>query len=182
MRTKTDLQTWIARHLPGGIDWLRIDPRVNNLLAGLGRVFARVDAAAETFAADSIPDQATGDRLVAWEDALNLPDEDYPATPDVASRQAAVKRALAQGARATPALYVSLATLWDVVASVSEPTDWPFHFWLIGPPEHVKVARAGVSKAGDKLKSTSTTWDHIERLVARFKPAHIQAHSADLYP
>ncbi|MBP7149879.1 MAG: DUF2313 domain-containing protein [Acidobacteria bacterium] len=176
-RTASEHATWIARHLPPGLDWLSFD--VGDVIRGLGRVFARVYTAIGTFRTDSVPSGATGDRLAAWEDALALPDPDYPSTTTVEERQAEVVRALAQGGTPNDTLYESLADAWDVTADIWTPAGWPYHFWLLGPAEHVRVARAGSAKCGDRLKETSDTWDRIERLVLRHAPGHLWPHFAD---
>ena len=179
-RTKDDWASWLSRHLPPGLDWLAIDPRVRRLLTGLGRVLVRLDGDAATFRADAIPSQSTGDRLAAWEDALALPDGDYPPAPSVAERQAEVVRVLAQGGIPTNDLYEALAAVWGVTALVWEPVGWAYHFWLCGPVEHIVTFRAGVGKCGEKLVWTSPTWDHIESLCRRWKPAHIVVHFTDV--
>mgnify|MGYP000926555835 CR=1 FL=1 len=177
--TKDDYKTLLGRLLPPGLDFAALDPRVGRLLAGLGRVFARADEAAEDFTNDAVADHATGDRLASWEDATALPDPDYPPTAgDDAARQAEVRRVLGQGHIPTPAFYESLATVWGLVSRCAEYAGWPYHAWLFGPPAHIRVFRCGM-KCGAPLRNASGTWEHVERLCRRYKPAHIRLHFAD---
>lgn len=179
-RTKDNYKTLLSRLLPPGLDWAVIDQRVGRLLAGLGRVFVRQDDAAQAFATDAVADHAMGDRLATWEDTCALPDPDYPPTNgETAARQAEVRRVLGQGHIPTPSFYESLAAVWSLVAHCAEYTRWPYHAWLLGPHEHVRVFRCGASRCGQRLKWTSETWDHVERLCRRYKPAHIRLHFAD---
>jgi uncharacterized protein YmfQ (DUF2313 family) len=184
----TQYQRRLASMLPPGIDWLRVDPRVERLLKGLGAVGARVDATVEAFARDLLATQSEGETLAAWESALGLPDADRPEVDptDVAARQAAVSKALCllvtsnpdQNATATLALFVTLADEWGIAVRADEPSSNPSEVWIYGPPEHVKVFRCG-SHCGDHIKEASATWEHVEVLICRYVPAHVRVHFVD---
>ena len=180
MRTAPQIAEWIARHLPRGMRWHLVDPRVGRLISGLGRVMRRVEEAQAVIAAGRVPSQSTGDVLAWWEDALHLPDTDRPLPVSEAERQAEVARVLGSGSYPTGAAYVAMAAVWSLVASVWEPAGWPWHVWLLGPVEHVKAFRAGTSTAGEQLLVTSTTWDAVLRLCDRIRPAGIRLHTREV--
>jgi hypothetical protein len=170
----------VARLLPPGVDWQTIDPRVTRLLAGLGRVFLRWDGTAEDFARDAIPTRAEDPRLAEWEAALALPDLDYPPTGTDDERRAEIARVLAQHGPATPAVFIALADLWGLEATVWEPEGWPDEAWLVGPGDHVSAFRIGVTTIGTiALLQQSDTWLTIMRLAARWCPAHVRLHTVD---
>ena len=178
--TAADIKNLIGRLLPPGLDYAGLDPRVNRLLAGLGRALKRADDSATAFDTGAVADRTTGDRLAAWESACNLPDKDYPDTNGTdAARQAEVRRVLAQGGLATPAAFVALAAVWSITATVWEPTGWPCQFWMVGPTAHIHPTRFGTGHFGDTFVFRSATWTKVMHLVNRLKPAHLLVGDTD---
>ena len=178
-RTDAQWASWLERHLPRGVYWSQVDPRVGRLLAGLGAVLQPVGVAVDALRAGTAPTGSTGDPLSWWEEALRLPDTDRPLPITEAGRQAEVGRAMAQGGRPTPAYYVAQAAIWGEIASVWEPESWPWHVWLLGPVEHVKAARSGMAKSGDLSLYLSDLWRSVLRLCDRNRPARIVLHTRD---
>jgi uncharacterized protein YmfQ (DUF2313 family) len=179
----SDYKFRLAGMLPKGIDWLRVDPRVARLLAGLGRVGAHHEASAIAPLAEApAPTASTGDTLALWEEALSLPDGERPTVnpDDVAACQAEVGRVLASGGTSTLAVYVAQAAVWGLAATATEYDTFPCEVFVRGPVEQVKAFRFGTSMFGDKfLSTTPETWDHVVALLERIRPGHVRVHTED---
>ena len=114
--------TALQTNQPSGRVWLpKLRPGSNffNLLLGLAPTFREMDAAIQTFVAETFPPTTTR-FLSEWEKALGLPDDCLPIASDVATRQRniLIKLVLLSGL-ATDQDFVNLGALFGLVIEVN---------------------------------------------------------------
>ncbi|MFN3748212.1 MAG: YmfQ family protein [Sphingorhabdus sp.] len=183
----------LASLLPRGLAWLRAPGSIMaKLVEGIADEFGRFDARAFRLLDEADPGTAL-ELLSDWERVAGLPDNCLPVTGSISERQRRVTRKIAGIGGQSRAYFIELAAVLGVEIAIEEfaplragfragaaayGQDWQFA-WRVrvlafseasGLVVRSERFRAGVGRAGDRLRSFSV--QELECTIRRAAPAH----------
>jgi uncharacterized protein YmfQ (DUF2313 family) len=187
MPTAADYLEQLKTLLPPGQAFPReAGTTMHDLLDGMSIELARADARGETLPFEANP-SSSGEMLSDWERVAGLPDKCSGVLEEtLQGRRNALLAKLSSTGGQSPAYFIQLAAVLGYTVTIEEfrpfragrshagdaltNGDWVFT-WLIRAPETTVISfRAGVSAAGERLR----TWgnDTLECKINQLKPAH----------
>lgn len=187
MPTAADYLEQLKTLLPPGQAFPReAGTTLHNLLDGMSIELARVDGRGEALPLEANP-ASTNELLTDWERVAGLPDKCSGVLEEtLQGRKNALIAKLTSTGGQSPAYFIELASVLGYTVTIEEfrpfragmssagdaLTNGPWVFtWRLHAPETSIIAfRAGVSAAGERLR----TWgnDTLECKINQLKPAH----------
>jgi uncharacterized protein YmfQ (DUF2313 family) len=171
--------------LPQGAAWIAEPITVlYKLLHGVAESAARVDTRVDDLIREINP-ETTSELLADWERALGLPDNCGTAPTTAVDRRDAVVLKLNTIGGQSPKYFIDLAALYGYTITITEfrpfkagskagtplyGKQWAYWFQVNGYTNTIKHFKAGLSKAGEPLRSWGN--DVLECLINKYKPAH----------
>jgi len=162
-----------GRAVPSGQDSL-----FRRLIRAMAVSLVRVHLRALDLLAESDP-RTTVELLESWERVTGLPDPCTGPAETIQERRTRVVQQITRPGLQNVAFYQGLAESlgYDVVIEEFIPGEHEF-FWRVTIPEpRLTLARAGVSRCGDRLTKIDRA-DDLECLLQRLKPAHTELEVA----
>jgi uncharacterized protein YmfQ (DUF2313 family) len=158
--------------LPPGAAWPReIGTNLHKFLQGLAAEPARIHERVEDFLAEADPTRAV-EMLPEWETTWGLPDTCTGKLATLGERRATLLSRIVSIGDQRPGYFISLAARVGYTVTITENINGDHYVWRVNAPAvSVRWARAGQSRAGDRIRSWGN--ELLECTILAANPAHL---------